>query len=232
MTGEQAASGGSGQHAGQWVYRSDPDAPTADQVATEFERLASGVYVQARDGAVDFEAAFDLACFLIDWAPADPQVQELADLAAKGTDQAQAAEIALQVLADRYAPGFVEPAPLEALQEALEAVKADMRSTGLDGPIRVVVPGWASPRSAFVEFRGDTYGSGPGMTPQDGSDPLSALIAIADNAQNSIIETLHEVWPLCPVHQLGAHPRRHDGAAVWWCNGDGGHVITPIGQWD
>ncbi len=233
MTREQASDGASGRDAGRQIYRSDPHAPTADQLNAQLERLAGRVYVQARDGAVDFEAAFDLAGFLIEWGPADPLVQELAELSVEGTDRARVAEVAMQVLAHRYEPGFdAQPARLAALEEALDAVKADMRSTGLTGPVRVVVPEWASPRSAFVEFRGDGYGSTPGIAPEDGSDTVSALIAVADDAQDSVIETLHEVWPVCPVHQLGAHAREHDGAAVWWCNGNGGHVIVTIGQWE
>ena len=88
------------------------------------------------------------------------------------------------------------------------------RPTGLPGPVRLVIPEWAGPRSAFVEFQGNGYGSTTGIAPEDGSGPISALVAVADNAQDSVIETLHEVWPACPVHQLGAHPREHDGAAV------------------
>jgi hypothetical protein len=94
-----------------------------------------------------------------------------------------------------------------------------------------VVPEWAGRRSAFVEFRGNGYGSAPGIAPENGSNTVSALIAVADDAQDSVIETLHEVWPVCPVHQLGAHAREHD-AAVWWCNGKGGHVIATTGQWE
>lgn len=233
MTGQQASSEASGRAAGHQVYRSDPHAPTADQVPVQFERLAGGVYVQARDGAVDFEAAFDLACFLIEQGKADPLVRKLAELSAEGTDRARVSEVALQVLALMDRPGFdVEPARLAALEEALEAVKADMRSTGLAGPARLVVPDWAGRRSAFVEFRGGGYGSTPGIAPENGNDTVSAQIAVADDAQDSVIETLHEVWPVCPVHRLGAHAREHDGAAVWWCNGNGGHVIATIGQWE
>lgn len=233
MTGQQASSRASGRAAGRQVYRSDPHAPTADQVNARFERLAGRVYVQAREGAVDFEAAFDLACFLIEWGQADPLVQQLAELSAEGTDRARASEVALHVLAHRYEPGFdAEPARLAALEQALDAVKADMRSTGLAGPVRLVVPDWAGRRSAFVEFRGNGYGSTPGIAPQAGSNTVSALIAVADDAQDSVTEKLLEAWPVCPVHQLGAHAREHDGAAVWWCNGNGGHVIAPIGQWE
>lgn len=233
MTGQHASSRASGRTTERQVYRSDPHAPTADQLNTRFERLAGRVFAQARDGAVDFEAAFDLACFLIEWGQADPLVQQLAELSAEGTDRAQVGEVALHVLAHRYEPGFdAEPARLAALEQALDAVKADMRSAGLTGPVRLVLPDWAGRRSAFVEFRGNGYGSTPGIAPEAGSNTVSALIAVADDAQDSVIGKLLEVWPVCPAHQLGAHARKYDGAAVWWCNGDGGHVIAAIGQWE
>jgi hypothetical protein len=36
---------------------------------------------------------------------------------------------------------------------------------------------------------------------------------------------------VCPAHPLAAHARAHEGTAVWWCAGSGGHVVAPIGQW-
>lgn len=38
------------------------------------------------------------------------------------------------------------------------------------------------------------------------------------------------LWPVCPVHDFGPHPEVHDGRAVWWCNGDGGHALGEIGS--
>ncbi len=212
------------------MYFSDPDAPDAGQLSAEFERLAGRVYVQARDGTVDFDAAFDLACFLIEWGPADPLARELADLSAEQTSPVLVTEAALRVLADRYEPGFdAEPARLAALEEALETVQADMEAAGLPGPVRLVIADWAPPRAAFVEFCGG-YGSTSGIAPQAGTSPVSALIAVADDAQDAIMEVLWTVWPVCPAHQLGAHPHEHDASVVWWCNSHGGHVIARIGQ--
>lgn len=67
--------------------------------------------------------------------------------------------------------------------------------------------------------------------PRDGRDRVSALLAVAGDVQDAIMGSLMTVWPVCPDHDLGGHPREHDGQAVWWCNGDGGHVIAPIGHW-
>jgi hypothetical protein len=56
---------------------------------------------------------------------------------------------------------------------------------------------------------------------------------VADDLQNSIMHILWgTVWPVCPAHNLGAHACDHEGAAVWWCNGSGGHVIAAIGKWN
>ncbi len=66
------------------MYRSNPDAPTAVGLRGEFERLAREVYVGVRDGVVDCEVVFDLACLLMGWGQPDPVVEELAALAAEG----------------------------------------------------------------------------------------------------------------------------------------------------
>jgi hypothetical protein len=199
----------------------------------EFERLARRVYLGLRAGAVDCEAAFDLACSLMEWGQPDPAAAELAELAAAGTDQERIAELARHVLtASSFEPGFdVEPSRLAVLEEALEAVRSDMQATGLPGPVRLVVPQWSDPPSAHVEFWGGGYGSTTGIAPETGSNPLWAMVAVADETQDSVMETIKGVWPVCPTHQLGAHSREHDGQAVWWCNGDGGHAIAAIGHW-
>lgn len=216
------------------MYHSDPAAPTVARLAQEFERLARQVYVGLRAGAVDCEAAFDLACTLLEWSQPDPAAEELAVLAADGTDQERIAELARQVLAAAaFEPGFdVEPGLLAVLEEALEAVRSDMQATGLPGAVRLVVPSRSWPAHAHVEFRGGGYGSTTGIAPQIGSNPVWALVAVADETQDSVMETLKGVWPVCPTHQLGPHSREHEGEAVWWCNGDGGHVIAAIGKWN
>ena len=201
---------------------------------TEFDRLASRVYTGLRDGALDPEATFDLACFLINWGPFTPAVHELAEQSMAGTDPARLAELAGRVLAEsEFEPGFdAEPRLLAELEHALEAVRADMQATGMDGPVHVAfaeAPG-SYLRNLFASFRGSFSFTG-GIAPSSGRDRVSALLAVADDVQDATMGSLMTVWPVCPDHGLGAHPREHDSRAVWWCNGGGGHVIAPIGHW-
>lgn len=216
------------------MHHSDPAAPTAAQLQEEFDRLARRVYVGVRAGSVDCEAALDLACLLVEWDGPDPALEELLALAAEGMEQGRIVELARQVLAaSAFQLGFdAEPGLLTVLEDALEAVRSDMQATGLPGPVRIVVPEWSWPPHAHVEFRGGGYGSTTGIAPETASNPLWALVAVADQTQDSVMETLWQPWPLCPAHHLGAHSREHAGMAVWWCHGDGGHVIAAIGTWN
>lgn len=232
VTDERGVSGSGG--GARRVYHSNPAAPTAGHLEEQFERLARQVYLGLRAGVVDCEAVFDLACSLLEWGLPDPAAEELAVLAAEGTDQERIAELARQVLAAAaFEPGFdLEPSRLAVLEEALEVVRSDMQATGLAGSVRLVVPEWSDPPTARVQYWGGGYGSTTGIAPKIGSNPLWALVAVADETQDSVMETIEGVWPVCPTHQLGAHSREYEGQAVWWCNGDGGHVIAAIGQWN
>ena len=215
------------------MFQSDPGAPTAGQLDAEFDRLARQAYVGVRDDVLDPEVAFDLACLLLKWGPPDPLAGELAERSAEGTDRERIADLARQVLAARFEPGFdLEPVLLERLEQALEVVTVDLEATGLEGPVRLVITDWHDPPHAYAEFRG-VWGTAGGTSPADGAAPLSALVAIAGDLQEAVMEALWgTVWPVCPGHNLGAHAREYENAAVWWCNGDGGHVIAAIGHWD
>lgn len=221
------------------VYRTDPDALTAGQLQAESDRfacLARQVYVGVRDGTLDPEAAFDMSCMLMQRDQQDPLVQELAEQSAEGTDRVKISGLARQVLkAIAFQPGFrEEPARLEALERALEVVEADVRATGLSGPLGLILNDWDDPvQYAHAVFRGGGSGSTAGIHPTAGSDPAQALVAVADDLQNSIMHILWgTVWPVCPAHNLGAHACDHQGRAVWWCNSSGGHVIAAIGSWN
>jgi hypothetical protein len=198
----------------------------------DFECLARRVYRDVRNGAVDPEAAFGLACLVLKYQPPDPHAAELAALSLETTSQERIAAAARQVLAGRFEPGFAgEPAWLTALEEAMSAVNADMRASGLPGTGRLVVDDPNCPPHAWVETWDGYRGSGGGISPSSGSNPLPALVAVAGDAQDAVMESVWEVWPVCPVHRLGAHPEERDGAAVWWCKGAGGHVAAALGEW-
>ena len=200
---------------------------------TEFDRLARLVYVGARDGTLDPEAAFDLACFLMDGGPPSDAVRQLAEQSVAGTDPAMLADLAGQVLEEvRFEPDFeVEPRLLEVFRRALEAVRADMRATGLGDPDRVNLRLDDSyMRHNFAHLHG-YFRFTRGIAPGEGPERVTALVAVADDVQDAVMGVFTMAWPVCPAHHFGGHPREHDGRAVWWCKGGGGHVIALIGHW-
>jgi hypothetical protein len=55
-----------------------------------------------------------------------------------------------------YEPGFeVAPERFARLERALEAVRADMRATGLTGEIRLIRPEWYRRNAAAETWAGD-----------------------------------------------------------------------------
>jgi hypothetical protein len=199
--------------------------------APGFERLAARIYAAARDGAVDRDSGFDLASLVLDYQPLNPRAAELADLCVAGADEERIAEAARLVLDDTFEPGFAEePAWFAALTEALDFVNADIRATGLPGTARLVIPEW-SDRNAWVQTWDGHHGSSGGIAPGSGKDPVTALAAVADEAQDAVMESIWAAWPVCPAHQLGVHVEVRDGAVVWWCQGSGGHPVAPVGTW-
>lgn len=91
-------------------------------------------------------------------------------------------------------PGFKEePCQLEVLEQALHVVEADVRATGLDGPVGSILNDWDDRgQVVHVVFQGGGSGSTVGIHPADASDPVGALVAVADDLQNSI---MHVFWP-------------------------------------
>lgn len=217
------------------VYRSAPGAPSPASWTTKFDQLARTVYIGLRDGGLDPEATFDLACILMDRRTSSPAVHELAEQSVAGTNPIRLADLAGQVLEESgFQPDFdTEPRLLAELEDALEAVKTDMRATGLAGPVGLAFVDDSDRylRNVFADFRGSFSYTG-GVSASDARDWISALLAVADDVQDAIMGSLLTVWPVCPEHDLGGHPREHDSQAVWWCHGGGsGHVIAPIGHW-
>ena len=139
-----------------------------------------------------------------------------------------------------YEPGFEQaPERFARLERALDAVRADMRATGLTGEVRLVRPGWSagwSPGNAAVETWAGDQGWTGGISSSDAADDLSALVAVAEQARQAIMESLQyqstgRVWPACPAHGAGTSPEARHGAGVWWCDEGNGHVAAEIGHW-
>lgn len=194
------------------------------------------MYVAAQAGAVDCTAAFDLATAKLEVSPLDPDATELALLSLECAEASQPrmAEVALRLIATAWDPGFTEePGWLASLEDAMRLVNRDVAATGIRHPCRLRVrddpPGGSG--NAYVETWGGYNSATTGIDPANGADPVSALVAVADDAQDALMEELRAAWPVCPVHRLGVHARRHDEAAVWWCAGDDGHPVAAIGEW-
>jgi hypothetical protein len=194
-----------------------------------FDDLCRGLYLDLRGGVVDRESAFDLSSDVLAEDPADDAAARVAALALD--DDADDAALAVAVralLQDRFEPTFDdEPGWFAALEAALEIVKADLSASGL--PDRVRLYTWEGSRNALVDAWA-ANSTAWGIFPEAGKDPVEALAAVADDAQDAVMHSIMGAWPTCPVHRLGVHARANDGAAVWWCPIDGGHVAARIGQ--
>ena len=112
----------------------------------------------------------------------------------------------------------------------MRIVNQDVAATGLPGTCRLEVPAW-SERNAYVLTWDDYTDCDQGISPGWYRDAVGALMDVADDAQGAIMESTMQAWPVCPWHHLGTHVEEHDGAAVWWCKGNDGHVVAAIGRW-
>ena len=210
-----------------------PGAPVWPGAA--WDRLAAQAYVGARDGRLSRDAAFDLACFLLEWAAPNRLFTDLAEASLETDDLDRLADLAHQALdAVAYVPDFAtEPRRLASLEQVLAKVVPDLRTAGVDGTARLVVLEGNEPPRAYVRYRGRRAGHSSGLTPSDAVGTLSSpdtLVLVADELQEAVMDSLGAVWPVCSDHQFGPHPRAIENQAVWWCAGGAGHAIAAIGN--
>jgi hypothetical protein len=64
----------------------------------------------------------------------------------------------------------------------------------------------------------------------DTAEQDEVLWFIADAAQEALLERYSAIWPVCPTHDVPMWARGVDGATLWVCDRDGGHVIARIGE--
>ncbi|MEV5956864.1 hypothetical protein AB0M11_24380 [Streptomyces sp. NPDC051987] len=162
----------------------------------------------------------------------------------------------------RPQPRPAEPGEWPKLEAALAVVNRDLTATvpGQEPLILMVDPPWQTPAPGEVD-RGRVHVAMPdgrwqgnqvnAYDPQEG-DPLepddeaTVLTVVADAAQETVVELLWQVWPLCGEHKLGMHARPAGtsgdwypgatdagGPPVWWCRGgrDGvSHDVAPVGE--
>lgn len=204
----------------------------------EWERRLDALYAALRNGAaIDREAAFDAAMAELTCHPGQARARELAEASVSEADEARLASVARAFLdACGYVPGFdQEPELLSRLEASLEVVRADLRATGVAGQVRLVVgPDWFPSNVVVETWKGD-HGWTSGIFPSDAADDLSALVAVAEQVREAVMESLDyqfsgRVWPACPAHGGVTTPMAHLGVGVWWCE-SGGHVAAKIGHW-
>jgi hypothetical protein len=168
--------------------------------------------------------AFDLACFLMEWAKPQRLFDDLAAASVEAGDPDRIADLAGQALAAvGYVPDFgVEPRLLAGLDQLLAKVVLDLRATGLYGRAEFVALDGGEPPHAYVRYQ-DSFGHTSGLAPSDAAqlNPVAMLVLVADELQDAVIESLHAVWPVCPTHQL---ERIRARSAVRLCGG--AHATT------
>jgi hypothetical protein len=202
------------------------------------------LYVAVRSGvAVDPQLAFEIATEDRSYLPPHVDARwvaeaasELAEASLAGDERRLATATAAFLKAVGYEPGFyVAPDRFARLERALDIVRADLRASGLTGEVKLVRLDRYSSNVVVQTWAGDK-GWTSGVFASEAADDLTALVAVAEQASQAVMESLDyqftgAVWPGCTEHGQGASPEARNGSGVWWCAGiNGGHVLAEIGS--
>lgn len=126
---------------------------------------------------------------------------------------------------------MTSPRASETLRAALQIVASDPPTRGIEGEPEIeILEDWFPVGAGVRLADGGRLNWGGPILPCMGDDPTTALTSLAIMIQESLLEWTWQVWPVCPRHGLGVHGSERDGAAVWWCAGDGGHKLAPVGE--
>lgn len=120
----------------------------------------------------------------------------------------------------------------ERVQRLLPEVLADAAAAGFRPRVDLDLSAGGDLEMSVWCAPGHRGGGTSGSRPADPDDEAEVVAWIADEVQEATMEgdQIHcLVWPVCSHHGLGGHAVVSDERAVWWCNGDPGHVIAPIG---
>ncbi|WP_283137458.1 hypothetical protein [Rhizohabitans arisaemae] len=192
--------------------------------------VAGLIYLGLRDGDLDVGSLAEFAGLLRVTGRGDALVDEALRRSA-GLSAEEVARLAERLLdLAGFEPGFdLKPEAWPVLRDALDTVERDVRAAGIDGELVLESAEWdVQTGCARVRFRLQQASSALPAVLAD--RPVRALVEIADSVQGLVTEELWTVWPLCPEHVVGLHPRRFGGKAVWSCTAAGGHVVAPIGE--
>jgi hypothetical protein len=200
------------------------------------EELERSVYLGLREDNLDPQDVTDvvaLAGELLDWFHYTDAILEVVERNPVDVSPADMTALARRILDDvGFDPGFdIAPERSETLRAALRVIARDLPTRGIEGEPEIEILEDCFPVGAGVRLaNGDRLNWGGPILPGMCDDPTTALTSLAIMIQESLLEWTWRVWPVCPRHDLGVHGSERDGTAVWWCVGDGGHVLAPVGE--
>ncbi len=197
------------------------------------EQLERGVYLGLREGNLDPQRVVALACELLDWFHCTDAILEVVERNPADVSPAELTALARRILDDvDFEPGFdLAPERLETLRAALRVMARDLTTRGIEGEPEIeVLEDWFPVGAGVRLADGVRLNWGGPILPSMCDDPAVALTGLAVMTQESLLERTWRVWPVCPRHDLGVHGSERNGTAVWWCAGEGGHVLAPVGE--
>ncbi|MFC4035392.1 hypothetical protein ACFO3J_28555 [Streptomyces polygonati] len=197
------------------------------------EQLEREVYLGLREDDLDPRQVVALACELFDWFPHTDAVLEVVERNPAEVSPAEMTALARRILDDAgFDPGFdLAPERLVTLRAALRIVARDLPMRGIEGEPEIeVLEDWFPVVAGVRLADGERLNWGGQILPGMCDDPTMALTGLAIMIQESLLVWTWQVWPVCPRHRLGVHGEQRNGTAVWWCAGDGGHMLAPVGE--
>jgi hypothetical protein len=197
------------------------------------EQLMRRVYLGVREDSPAAQDVVALACELLDWFRRTDAILEVVERNPAKVPQAEMTALARRILDDvGFDPGFdLAPERLETLRAALRIVARDLPTRGIEGEPEIEILEDRFPAEAGVRLAdGERLNWGGHILPNMCDDPAGALSGLAILIQESLLERDWQVWPVCPHHDLGVHASEREREVVWWCAGEGGHVLAPVGE--
>ncbi|MEH0419582.1 hypothetical protein [Streptomyces sp. B21-083] len=197
------------------------------------EPLLRRVYVGLREDNLDPRQVVALACALLDWFHCTDAILEVVERNPAEVPQPEMTALAWRILDDvGFEPGFdLAPERLETLRDALRIFARDLPTRGIEGePETEVLEDWFPVGAGVRLADGERLNWGGHILPSMCDDLVMALTSLTIMIQESLLERTWQVWPVCPRHDLGVHGSEREREVVWWCAGDGGHMLAPVGE--
>ncbi|MFI5680185.1 hypothetical protein [Streptomyces cellulosae] len=204
-----------------------------DEYEADTEQLKRRVCLGLCEGDLDPQDVVALACELLDWFHCTDAVLEVVERNPAEVPQAEMTDLARRILHDAgFDPGFdLAPERLETLRAALHIVARDLPTRGIEGEPEIeILEDWFPVGAGVRLADGERLNWGGHILPNMCDDPTMALTSLAILIQESLLERTWQVWPVCPRHDLGVHGSEREREVVWWCAGDGGHTLAPVGE--